>query len=308
MEACRVIRDHEVAGDPRPLFLVVSFYSPHDPYVMPADRLAPYLDCDDEPVDPTPEALPSYAQERLQAFGWDAATRRRARAAYRAKTQFLDEQLESVTAAWRESPLAADAVTVYTSDHGDLQGEHGLWAKGCYYDGAARVPLVLRAPGRVAAGTVVDRPVGLVDLAPTLLELAGAPPLPEASGRSFWSALRSGGGAWPDCVYSEQASAAADEASRMVRRGPWKYIHYTGHEAELYNLEEDPGECVNLAGEPRHAETRRRLHELLVADGWDPEAIRRHLRQRAAEYQYLYRYARALEPRDPLQWGLPAQL
>ncbi len=308
MEACRIIRDHEVSGDPRPLFLMVSFYSPHDPYVMPADRLAPYLDCDDEPVDAAPETLPSYSQKRLQNFGWDADTRRRARAAYRAKTQFVDELMEKVVVAWRESPLAENTVTVYTSDHGDLQGEHGLWAKGSYYEGSARVPLLLSAPGRLEAGRVVDRPLSLIDLGPTLLDLAGAPPLPQASGRSVWPALQGDTNAWPECVYSEQAKPAADEASRMVRQGPWKYIHYTGNEAELYHLDDDPNECRNLAEDPQHADTRRRLHERLFADGWDPEAIRARLARRASEYKYLYQYARAREPRDSVQWGLPAQL
>lgn len=308
MEACRIIRDHEVAGDPRPLFLMVSFYSPHDPYVMPPARLAPYLDCENEPVDATPEALHPFYQKRLENLRWGGDTRRRARAAYRAKTQFVDELMGQVVLAWRESPLAEDAVTVYTSDHGDMQGEHGLWAKGAYYEASARVPLLLSAPGRLSAGTVIDKPLGLVDLTPTLLDLAGAPPLPRAAGSSVWPALCGEGETWPACVYSEQASHATGEVSRMVRQGPWKYVYYAGHKPELYNLEADPDECRNLAGEAQHAEVGARLETRLFADGWDPERVAAQAQRRGPEYKYLYQYARAREPRDPIQWGLPAQL
>ncbi len=309
MEACRVIRDHEVSGDPRPLFLMVSFYSPHDPYIMPADRLTPYLDCDDDPVDPEPEAPPSFTRERLrksaQYAKLDRGTRQKARAAYRAKTQFVDELLGRVWEAWRESPFNDDTVTIYTSDHGDLQGEHGLWAKGSFYEASARVPLILHAPKRLGCGRRVPNPVGLIDLGPTLLDIAQAPPLPNAVGASFLPALNGDERAWPNAVFAEQGGTTP---SRMVRHEHLKYIHYLDHDDELYDLEQDPDEMQNLADSPEHAATCQRLRTVLSADGWHPEHVRAILDRRKPERQYLYKYARALEPVDPWQWGLAAQL
>jgi hypothetical protein len=76
----------------------------------------------------------------------------------------------------------------------------------------------------------------------------------------------------------------------------------------LYDLSADPDELCNLAGDSQHTETCGDLRQRLFADGWDPEKVRSRTRAHAADYKYLYRYARAVEPTDPLQWGLPAQL
>ncbi len=309
MEASRVIRDHEVSGDPRPLFMVVSFYSPHDPYVMPAERLAPYLQFQDEPIDPDPESPPSFTREKIGKADFssvDPDTRHKARAAYRAKTQFVDELMGQVLAAWADSPLADNAVTVYTSDHGDMQGEHGLWAKGSFYEASARVPLIMSAPGRLTAGERIDRPVGLIDLIPTLLEIGGAPALPEADGKSFWQGVvKKDQEAWPSFVFSETGQP---EPARMVRKDNFKFIIYSTHEDELYDLANDPDELCNLAADPRYADTCRELRQAITEDGWDSERIRAEIEKSKPERDYLFRYARVLEPKDPWQWGLPAQI
>lgn len=311
MEARRVVRDHEVSGDPRPLFLMVSFYSPHDPYVMPAKDLAPYLDVDDEPVDAAPEAPHPFTKAQIEGGDYASVTadqRRRARAAYRAKTAFADGLMEQVITDWQDSPLSEDTITVYTSDHGDMQGEHGIWAKGSFYDASARVPLIIHAPERLPAGIRLSDPLGLVDLGATLLEAADAPPLPNASGRSFWSACRGQSNDWPGRVFSEQAALNRGGPCRMIRQGPWKYCWYAEHEPELYNLEDDPGEMSNRAEDPDCAEICTELKTRLFADGWDPEQIRNAVQARQPDRAYLYKFARALEPADPYQWGLPAQL
>ena len=309
MEAQRIIRDHEVSGDPRPLFLMVSFYSPHDPYVMPARHLEPYRDLDDEPLDPAPENPHPYTRQQIRKYATVTRDQRRlARAAYRAKTAFVDDLMGQVLTAWRESPLAENAATVYTSDHGDMLGEHGLWAKCTFHEASARVPLILTAPGRLNAGTRISAPVGLIDFIPTLLDLAGAPPLPHAAGRSFWTALKGESRSWPEQVYSEQAFPGLGGPNRMVRRGKWKYIHHAKHDPELYDIEQDPDELRNLAAEAAFAKIVQDLKALVFADGWEPDAIASNVRLHQSEYAYLYHYARALEPKDPWQWGLPAQL
>jgi len=183
MEANRIIRDHEEGDDPRPLCLVVSFYSPHDPYRIVARYFNMYKDRSDLPIAYNQEHNHPAAgaiRERFESFSED--TIRTARAAYRGKVHFIDDLMSQVSECFDESRLAEHAVRVYFSDHGDMMGEHGLWAKGgTFYDGAAKVPLIISAPhDRLPRGEVMSRPVSLLDLTPTLLELAGADPLPGA--------------------------------------------------------------------------------------------------------------------------------
>ena len=312
MSACRAIRDHEVSGDPRPLFLVASFYSPHDPYVMPAAQLAPYLETSDSPIDAEPESPHAFTAHKRRAAAFDQVTsdaRRRARAAYRAKTEFVDRLMGEVVTYWNECGMGGDDdVKVYLSDHGEMLGEHGLWAKGSFYDASARVPLILAAPRRVQAGQRISHPVSLIDLIPTLLDAAGAPPLPLADGVSFWPALTTGAGHWPEAVFSEQAAVGAGGPCRMVRRGKWKYNHYAQCAPELFDLEADPHEMNNLADVPAYASVRESLHELVFRDGWDATDVRRRVEARGPDEAYLRQFARAREPRDPWQWGLPAPL
>lgn len=310
MEACRVIRDHEVSGDKRPLFLVASFYSPHDPYVMPRERLEPYLDCGDDAIDADAGAVNSFCRVRAEKNRAIVTPERRrlARAAYRAKTQFLDGLLGEILDSWRESPLAGDAMCVYTSDHGEMLGEHGQWTKGCFYESAARVPLIINAPGRVKGARRIANPVSLIDLTPTLLDAAGAPPLPHAAGQSFWPALTGGSDAWPGEVFSEQSAIGNGGPCRMIRRGPWKYIHYESHPPELYHLADDPDELKNLADASAHQQLRKELHERLFSDGWDPQCVVRQEKVRKPDLDYLHCYARVVEPIDPWQWGRAAQL
>lgn len=311
MEACRIIRDHEVSGDKRPLFLVASFYSPHDPYVMPRPLLEPYLDCDDDAINPDAANVGGFNAAMRRAHHFDQVTpdkRRLARAAYRAKTQFLDGLVGDVLASWQDSSLGAGSLCVYGSDHGEMLGDHGLWMKCSFYDSSVRVPLIFHYPSQLTGGRRIAEPVSLIDLGPTLLDLAGAPPLPGASGRSFWPALRGEDGPWPEVVLSEQAQLGLGGPCRMVRSGPWKYTYYEAHPPQLFNLADDPNELNDRASDPALGELCAKLREQAFADGWNPARVRSVFESRIPNRAYLSQYARAVEPIDPWQWGRPAQL
>lgn len=138
------------------------------------------------------------------------------------------------------------------------------------------------------------------------MQAGGAPELPTATGRSFWRGLAEDDrNAWPAAVFCEMGRP---DPARMVRRGNWKYIHYQNDEDEMYDLGEDPDEMRNLAASASHADTCRELRRALGADGWDSGRVRAALEERQPQRDYLARYARAVEPVDPWQWGLPAQL
>ncbi len=186
--------------------------------------------------------------------GRDART---LKAAYYAMIKLIDDQVGRMLAALEESGQRRDTVVIFTSDHGETMGDHGLIMKGCrFYDGLVRVPLVFSCPGLLEEGLRSDALVELTDKAPTLLELAGE----EAGGmqgRSLFPILS--GAADPgyhrDFVRSEyyNALAMADGTyATMYRDARHKLVVYHGHGlGELYDLKEDPGEFDNLWDEPR---------------------------------------------------------
>ena len=196
--------------------------------------------------------------------GWPAhATARDARtlqAAYYAMIELIDDQVGRVLDALRASGQADDTLVIFTSDHGEMLGDHGLIQKGCrFYEGLVRVPLILSWPGEIGADRESDALVELTDLAPTLLEAAGEPVPEWMQGRSL---LPISTGVAPlhhhrDAVWCEYFDAiTAPDATRatMYRRGRHKLVVYHGHGlGELYDLERDPDEFHNLWDEPEHA-------------------------------------------------------
>lgn len=273
---------HAATG--RPWALFVSFVYPHFPLVVPEAYWELY----------PPESVPlpaCWAPEewtRHPVLAWmrwvqgldtpfEEATVRRALAAYYGMVTHLDEQVGLVLAALRESGQEAQTRVVYTSDHGDMMGEHGLWFKSVMYDGAAGVPLLLAGPG-VPQGKVCLTNVSLVDIFPTVLESVRAAPAPEDAllpGRSLVKTARE-----PDAgraVFSEYHDIYSPTASFMLRRGRHKYVHYVGEVPQLFDLELDPGERDDLAQDPRYAAALASCRASLNAI-CDPEEVNRRAR------------------------------
>ena len=181
-------------------------------------------------------------------------------AAYYAMIELIDDQVGRMLDALQDSGQADDTLVIFTSDHGEMLGDHGLIQKGCrFYEGLVRVPLILAWPGTIRAGLVSDALVELTDLAPSLLEAAGAAVPEWMQGRSL---LPIGRGAAPldhhrDAVWCEYFDALdAPDATRatMYRERRYKLVVYHGHGlGELYDLERDPGEFDNLWDSPEHA-------------------------------------------------------
>jgi choline-sulfatase len=148
-------------------------------------------------------------------------------------------------------------------------------------------------PGRIAEGRVVSRVTSLLDVGPTLLDLAGADPLPGVSGRNLTGFLRGSGEVadWPDEAFSEVVSEGVERPGRMVRQGPWKLNFYHGYDApQIFNLEEDPEEFEDRAGDPACAAVRERLLARVRA-GWDGDRIEAELKRRAEGRALIRRWA-----------------
>jgi choline-sulfatase len=172
-----------------------------------------------------------------------------------------------------------NTLVIYASDHGDTIGEHGLFWKTNYYEGSVRVPLIFRAPsllGDTSRGRRVGQLASLLDLGPTLIDLAAAAPLPAADGQSLWPLLQGRGMADTDRrVVSQLGGTPRDLASAMIRYGQWKLIEYHGFEHPLlFDLARDPEERHDLGVDPRYQGLRamllRWLHET-----WDGPTVQR---------------------------------
>lgn len=291
------------ADQPAPFLLTVGYVSPHCPFVAPPEDFERYAGAIAEADLPSPSANlhPSNA-ERRKRFQTDPPPPRdaqwRARVAYYGLCSFVDRQVAAVLGALEASGLADHTLVVYTSDHGEMLGEHGMWWKSTFYDGASRVPLLLSYPVGFKGEGRVDRNVSLMDLGVTLLDLCGIEPLPGASGRSFRPLLSGQDEGWDDTVFAEFASPGETTCGRMVRSGPWKYNYHHGDRPELFNLQEDPGERNDLSRDAGHQEICRRLHDLALKD-WDPERVMRHMNRCAAERRLIGNWVRRTRPAEP---------
>jgi choline-sulfatase len=283
-------------GAVKPFALCASFISPHFPLVAEQRFFDLYWpDLADLPRHPDPPDHPKYQRIR-QVFSlegpFDEDVIRRCRAAYFGLVTFVDEMIGGVLAVLRETGLSDDTFVLFTGDHGEMLGERGLWWKSCLLDGAARVPLVCSLPGRLPAGARRDNVVSLVDVAPTLLDVAGAACPDFLEGSSFLPVLERGDAAWKDEALVEfLAHTARHPEAALIRattEGPArrtrKLIFGLHEPPQLFDLGDDPDELVNLAGRPgSHALLRDMERDLLArfpAEALDAEVRRSQRRRR----------------------------
>jgi choline-sulfatase len=177
----------------------------------------------------------------------NAAQVRAARRAYLGAVSYVDDQVGSLLAALRDARLDDNTVVLVLADHGDMLGERGLWYKMNFFEPACRVPLIVHAPQRFAPHRVRE-PASMLDILPTLVELAGdGKPAAYAAaldGRSLLPALQ--GGAGPGEVLGEYLAEGAIAPLVMIRRGAYKFVHCPADPDQLYDLAADPDERVNL--------------------------------------------------------------
>lgn len=261
--------------DGRPFCMVMSLTHPHDPFAIPRSYWdlygdhevpSPALARDDVADDPHSQRLRHVCA--IDSEPVTDAQVRAARRAYHGAISFVDDQIAAVLETLEETGLAGDTIVLLVGDHGEMLGERGLWYKMNFFEDSARVPMVIHAPGRFAPGRVAE-PVSLVDVLPTLLDLAGtAPPAdaPPLAGRSLVPDLT--GSASGDTVLSEYLAEGALAPIVMIRRGSLKFIHSSADPDQLFDLAGDPFETRNLAGAPEHAGTVAAFRQE-VAGRWD---------------------------------------
>jgi choline-sulfatase len=275
------------AAGARPFFLQVSFTHPHDPYTITREYWDRY---DDAEIDPprvpamAREALDPHSRRVFDACGMaeydlNEARVRAARRAYYGAISYIDDQVGRLMAALKSARLDDDTIVILTGDHGDMLGERGLWYKMSFYEWSARVPLVVHAPARFGARRV-GRNVSLVDLYPTLVELAGGgrdPVLPgPLSGNSLVPLMTGQEEGWSDTVAGEYLGEAAAGPLVMIRRGAHKYIVGEDSPAQLFDLAADPDEVTDLAGDPSHGDLAAAFAAEAAAR-WDFPSLKRRV-------------------------------
>jgi len=264
-------------ADERPFFLTASLTHPHDPFAIHqrywdlyegAEIPAPRVPLDRAGQDPHSARLRHVCGSDLDPVSDEQVLR--ARRAYFGAISFVDDQFGAILDVLEETGLADNTVVILCGDHGEMLGERGLWYKMSFFEGAARVPLVIHAPG--VAPRRIDNSVSTIDLLPTLLDLAGLPPADAApiDGRSLVPHLTGAPG--HDEVIGEYLAEGAIAPIVMIRRGPWKFIHSPVDPDQLYNLAQDPDERVNLASDPGHADTLAEFRAE-TARRWDLSAL-----------------------------------
>ncbi|MCO6186755.1 choline-sulfatase [Rhizobium sp. L1K21] len=241
----------------RPWCVTVSFTHPHDPYVARRTFWDLYENC--EHLEPTVPAIPYEEQDahgkRLlhsfdyQAFDITDENIRRSRRAYYANISYLDEKVGALIDTLKRTRMYDNTIIVFCSDHGDMLGERGLWFKMSFYEGSARVPLMIAGPG-VGAG-LHEAPVSNLDITPTVCDLAGVSMdavKPWTDGESLVPVIN--GGARISPVLMEYAAEGSYAPMVCIREGQWKYVHCALDPDQLFDLESDPNELNNLAEEP----------------------------------------------------------
>lgn len=279
-EACRLLREQK----DKPFFLAVGFFRPHTPYVSPKKYFDLY------PPAKVPLALvPAGDREGKPAaaltvfpphYGMNEDQQRTVEQAYLASISFMDAQFGVVLDELERQGLASNTVVVFLSDHGYHLGEHGQWQKMTVFEEAARVPMIIAAPGMKAAGKATGRLAELVDLYPTLADLCGLKAPADLEGSSLRPLLDDPERAWKKAAFTQvihglrggridgQLGRQRAEG-RSMRTERYRYTEWNGGSAgvELYDHETDPLELRNLASDPKHAETVAGLNKLLH-DGW----------------------------------------
>lgn len=276
--AIRIMEEQHPSRTGTPLFLAVGFYRPHTPFVAPApyfelyplDQIDPVLEQPGDRVDIPIAALADRPRQRELTM----ERRREIIQAYYASVSFMDAQVGRLLDALERLDLDDNTIIVFVSDHGYHLGHHGLWQKGDLFEGSVRVPLIVAAPEGLRKGAGSEALVELVDLYPTLVDLAGLPAPEHLKGASLRPILedtdRPGRAtaftvAWSRAAWIHPEISARSVMGYSIRTERFRYTEWNGGNAgtELYDYEVDPMEINNLVDVPIYADTLARLKQLM---------------------------------------------
>ena len=286
-QAMRAIYDHARSEDERPLCLVASFIHPHDPYATRKKYWDLYDDVDialpsvQRPVNGQPDPH----NQRLEGvIDIDAVklTDQQiidARRAYYGNVTYVDEWLGRLQDTLEECGMDQSTSIIFTSDHGDMLGEYGLWYKMSFREWSCRIPAIIYNPSSIKPRRVTH-PVAHVDILPTLLDIAAestGADIPEAidplDGRSLWPLCHGDSENAPDQAVSEYLAEGTAAPMLMIRKGAYKYICCDTDPEQLFNLSDDADEQKNLAAAAQ-MQTLIEAFRIDAENHWNAESLK----------------------------------
>jgi arylsulfatase len=269
----------------KPFFLHVSFPDPHYPFVAPEPYASMYAPADMPaplpPVTASADLPPLHhdiyfnrqddtPRDRVigtpprDYFRATTADWQQVKATYYGMISLIDDQVGRLLDTLDSTGLAENTLVVFLSDHGDYLGDHGFYGKGLHYDSVLRVPLIVRGPG-VLPGQKLDAIASTLDVAPTLLDLAGVTEPEGVQGVTMRRLLNGQARALREAALTENDDDFVPMRARTLTTAEWKLTVYaTRSYGELYDRQNDPAEMVNLWGHPDYAQIKQELiHRLL---------------------------------------------
>ncbi len=271
--AIRALHDLARNDDDRPFLLVASFTHPHDPYVTRREYWDRYADADipmpfvpNIPSDDDPHSKRLRGAIESGRVHVSEDQTRNARRAYYSNVSYCDDWTARIMETLTSLQLGEETIVILLADHGDMLGERALWYKMNFFEGSARIPLIVHAPSRFSPSRI-GAPVSLVDVLPTLLDIAGIEqasidPLAGESLVALCNGAESPGrgpgrgtaaGISERTVIGEYMAEGSVAPIVMIRRGSLKYVHCPADPDQLFDLAVDPNELQNLASEPGFA-------------------------------------------------------
>jgi len=286
--AVREIYDHARSDDPRPLCLVASFIHPHDPYATRQKYWSMYDNREISlPRVSRPDSQPDPHNTRHESMiDIDAVSIAEedvinARRAYYGNVSYIDEWVGHLQGVLQECGLEQDTLIVFTSDHGDMLGEFGLWYKMSFREWSARIPLIINHPDRLSPGTV-GSPVSHVDVLPTLLDIASTreirqpEPIDPVDGLSLWPQCLGEQEVDGKTAVSEYLAEGTSAPMLMLREGQYKYICCDTDPELLFDIQSDPDELKNLAEDPSSQDLMKRFRSV-AANHWNSKTLKQEI-------------------------------
>jgi len=280
------------ASEHQPFFLHVSFPDPHPPFAVPEPYASMYCPAEMPPpippvtdsVDPPPLHLDVYFARNLRMKGqkgsrdrvigtkpehydrYSTADWQQVKALYYGMITLVDENVGRILTTLRETGLSDSTTVVFTSDHGDYLGDHGMYGKGLPYDGALHVPLVFSGVGAMP-GQRVEEVTSLLDVTPTILDIAGVEEPEGVQGVSLRQVLAGEEKTTRRAVLTENDDDFVPMRMRVLTTADWKLVIYAGEDfGELYDRRNDPAEIHNLWSNTDYAMQRAELYEMLMEE------------------------------------------
>ncbi len=268
---CNWLKSYKNLKSEQPFLMVAGLFNPHCPYIAPPELFQKYKSkVSIKPLSKNEyDSLHPFHQrylDKIEIGKIPAENLSKAAGAYYGLVEFIDQRIGKIFKALKDSGLEENTIIIYSSDHGEMLGEHGRWHKGCFYEASSRIPLIIKVPW-IKGGKRISTPVSLVDLLPTMADFCGAQIPCKVDGRNL-APLISGKNVFQDRpVFTEYYDGS--NANRMVRLQNWKLNYYgKDNSYELFDLNNDKKEDENIYPLMKHSDIFKDLKSMLFRDKW----------------------------------------